>query len=238
MSQLEYQKNLPLDSQQLREKFHGMGYILDYERISNNSKQDGKILTPTEIEVVKVSLECLANNDGDKEYRVVFLIESNKKYTINLSAKEYASVAGMTYAATLRKHISRLLQKDGKGLSLRKIPSTKKISFRTTEKVGKKIRENADRCKMKVSAYIARFVSGIESRQALTEKQEEYLKELIAGRRDLEFFYHMLTVWRKGKSKEEIADAVVSGERFIPLRKRIAEMLTWFDDTIVKLNEK
>ena len=45
----------------------------------------------------------------------------------------------------------------------------------------------------------------------------------------------MLSVWREGKSREQIADAVIMGEKFLPLRKRLAAIMQDWDKILGKL---
>ena len=47
--------------------------------------------------------------------------------------------------------------------------------------------------------------------------------------------WNMLTVWKKGKTRQQLEDAVIMGEYFIPLRKHMATLMQEWDKTIGKL---
>ena len=42
----------------------------------------------------------------------------------------------------------------------------------------------------------------------------------------------MMSIWLKGKSQQQIADAVIMGEKFIPLRRRLIAIMQEWDKTI------
>ena len=233
--------DLDLSSEQIAINYPDMIYVRHGGRHTRVvHKKDGSRETVQDIiwneEIItKVWVQCDDVTDG---------ITSKMNYTLHLSYgrwsgkedlvisltyKQYKRLAEAKYTKPAFTLLIKILRKDGQGLLLRRQVATEKLSFRTTKRVAEKIINNSIKCGMSESAYIEKCCDQTTPRLALTEEEKILLQEFQNGRRDLQFAYNMLTIWRKGKTTEEIAHAFVMGENFVELRKHMRSVMEQAD---------
>ena len=239
--------DLNLSSEHVANNYPDMAYVRHGGRRTRIvQKKDGRQETIKDIvwneEIIsKVWVQCDEVTDG---------ITSKKSYTLHLShgrwsgkedivigmtSKQYKRLTEAKYTKPAFTLLTKILRKDGNGLLLRKQTATEKLSFRTTKRVAEKIRKFSTKCKMSESAYIEKCCDQITPRLALTDEEKSLLQDFQNGRRDLQFAYNMLTIWRKGKTNEEIAHAFVMGENFVELRKQLRSVMEQADKVCGKL---
>ena len=238
---------LDLSSEQVANNYPDMAYVRHGGRRSRTvQKKDGRQETIQDIVwneeiITKVWVQCDEVTDGITSKMSYTLHLSHGRWSgkedvvIDLTSKQYKRLAEAKYNKPMFTLLAKILRKDGNGLLLRKQTATEKLSFRTTNRVAEKIRKFSTKCGMSESAYIEKCCDQITPRLALTDEEKSLLQEFQNGRRDLQFAYNMLTIWRKGKTTEEIAHAFVMGENFVELRKHMRSVMEQADRVCEKL---
>ena len=243
MTKTVYKVDLDLSTTKLEEIYPGRAYVRHggrKERIIHH--KDGTISTAssiiwTEEEVTQVWMECVENSD-EAEVRKAFLLHLSMAggvLNINLTAKQYNRLSETKYTKPAADLLVRILKKDGQGLLIRKLAAEERFSFRAHRKVAKLIHENSKKCGLSEGEYIEKCCADITPRLAFDEEEKNLLREFMKGRQDCQFMWNMLTVWKKGKTRQQLEDAVIMGEYFIPLRKHMATLMQEWDKTIGKL---
>lgn len=244
MTKTVYTEDLDLDSSKLESIYPDKTYVRHGGRnkravhhLDGSTSMSSSVIWK-EITVTRVWVECIENSDEievKKAYELHLLLEGGEIVTVNLTAKQYGKLTEYKYTKPAAELLTKILRKEGKGLLIRKLVATKKFSFRANRKVAELIEINSRKCGISAGEYISRCCSKNTPREALTEEEVNLLKEFAKGRQDFQFFFNMLTVWREGKTKEQIASAVIMGENFAPLRKRLASIMQEWDETLGKL---
>ena len=177
------------------------------------------------------------SGEGIKNFYALLLRISyeNQSTNIELSKKEYDRFLKIKYTKSAFVSLAKILKKSGQNLYIRKLRATKKISFRTTQRIAQKIKENSLKCGLTESQYIVKCCDGITPRQALNNEQQSLLREVAKGRQDYQFFLNMMNLWKKEKSTEDLAKAVVEGQHFAMLRRKLVEAIDKFDAVLGKL---
>ncbi len=244
MTKTLYTTDLDLGTSQLEKVYPDRTYVRHGGRQSRIvHHRDGTTSTTSSIDwkeenVVRVWIECIENSDEvnvKKAYELHLLLEGGELVTISLTSKQYARLGDYKYTKPAADLLTKILKKDGKGLLIRKLPTTKKFSFRAHRKVAELIEINSKKCGLSAGEYIERCCAGTSPRLALTDEEKAILKEFARGRQDFQFFFNMLKIWKEEKSVNQIAEAVIMGERFVPLRKRLAAIMNDWDKILAKL---
>lgn len=244
MNKTVYKEDLDLGTIQLEEVYPGKAYVRHggrqwrFVHHKNGTETAKSSIVWKEETVIRVWLECIVNTDEidvRQTYELHILMDGGELLDINLTAKQYARLAEYKYTKPAIDLVTRILKKDGKGLLIKKVPAVKIYTVRAHRKVSDMIGGNSKKCGLSESEYIERCCAGISPRLALNDEEKAILKEFAKGRQDFQFFFNMLSVWREGKSREQIADAVIMGEKFLPLRKRLAAIMQDWDKILGKL---
>ena len=244
MSKTLYTADLDLGSGKLEEVYPGKAFVrhggrqsrLVHHKDGTTSEVSSIIWKEETVNRVWLErVEVTDNEDVKKSYALHLLMDGGELLDIGLTAKQYARLAEYKYTKPAVDMLTRILKKDGKGLLIRTLPTTKKYSFRAHRRVSELIEKNSKKCGLSAGEYIERCCIGTSPRLALTDEEKAILKEFARGRQDFQFFFNMMAVWREGKSREELSAAVVMGERFATLRKRLATIMQEWDIILGKL---
>lgn len=220
-------QDLKLNSKLLQECLPDMAFV----------RQDRqKTCDIAEVNVLSVWLVSRSVDVCRNSYTLLLRIENENQSTqIELTKKEYDRFRKNKYIKSAFTAIQKILKKSDKNLYIRKMRASKKMSFRATKRIADKIRNNSRKCGISESQYIIKCCDGITPRLALNNDQQSLLRELAKGRQDYQFLLNMMSVWKKEKSPEEIAKAVIEGERFGELRSRLVESINKFDAVLGRL---
>ena len=241
MTKTLYTTDLDLGSAKLNEVYSGKAYVRHGGRKSRLvNHKDGTTSETSSIvwkeeTVVKVWLECIEvdeNEEKKKAYELHLQIDDEKSVIISLTAKQYARLSEYKYTKPAVDMLTKILKKDGQGLLIRKLPTTRKFSFRAHRRVSELIEKNSEKCGLSAGEYIERCCAGTSPRLALDDEEKTILREFCRGRQDFQFFWNTMSAWREGKSRQEISNAVIMGDNFLPLRKRLAAIMQDWDRII------
>jgi len=241
MTKTLFTTDLDLGSSQLEKTYPDKAYVRHGGRKFRAVKhKDGTTSQVSSIDwkeenITKVWVNCIENTDDvetKRAYELHLLMNNREQLVINLTAKQYNRLSDFKYTRPALDLLIKILRRDGKGLLIRKLPATRKFSFRAHRKVAELIAKESDRCGLSEGEYIERCCAGISPRLALDEEEKEIIREFTRGRQDFQFFFNMMSIWLKGKSQQQIADAVIMGEKFIPLRRRLIAIMQEWDKTI------
>ena len=241
MNKILYTADLDLNSKQLESIYPDRAYVRHGGRQSHLvNHKDGTASEVTsiiwkEVTVTKVWVDCIENSDDvevRKSYALHLLMDDDKQLDISLTAKQYNRFSEYKYTKPAADLLTKILRKDGNGLLIRRLPSTRKYSFRAHRKVAEMIDKNSKKCGLSAGEYIERCCARTSPRLALDAEEKTILREFCRGRQDFQFFWNTMSAWREGKSRQEISNAVIMGDNFLPLRKRLAAILQDWDRII------
>lgn len=241
MTKTLYTTDLDLGSSQLEKTYPDKAYVRHGGRKFRTVKhKDGTTSQVSSIDwkeenVTKVWVDRIENTDGVEirnSYELHLLIDNRDHLVINLTAKQYNRLSDFKYTRPALDLLIKILRKEGKGLLIRKLPTTKKFSFRAHKKVAELIAKESERCGLSEGEYIERCCAGISPRLALDEEEKKIIREFAKGRQDFQFFFNMMSIWLKGKDKQQIAEAVIMGEKCRPLRQRLIKIMQEWDEIL------
>lgn len=244
MTKTLYTADLDLSSSQLEQIYPDRAYVRHVGRMSRLVHHKDRTVTTTssivwkEVTVTRVWVGCYEMSNEvkvRKTYELHLLMDGGELLDISLTVKQYNRFCEYKYTKPAADLLTKILRKDGNGLLIRRLPTTKKFSFRAHRKVAETIAENSKKCGLSESEYIERCCARTSPRLALDEEEKTLLREFAKGRQEFQFFWNSMTAWREGKSRQQLIDAVIMGEKFLPLRKRLARIMQEWDKTLGKL---